>query len=459
MAIKWQVRELVGKQYIFVSHAGNDTNADTYWTNNPLSVSNRSTPYLTKTGAINAMNTLPRFTTDNVVIVVGNGIWQENTPATRSKGDVTWFGSENTIFDYSTASKPSIVLADAFINQITFRELYSDQLVTSNLSSTVRAPSFTNCKFQNITGTAAIFGGNANGLGGSFFFCELNNSRIASESTGRYTSNIIAENCLLDTIFIQGVGSGIYTNFLKFINNTVKSFNGWIATTGEFDFNNIEGVVSVRDTAGTILSSGDQATISGDGYNTNGSAFDTDAVVYNDPSNGDYTQKTTSPLLLAGKQGANVGPKGLGYYFNAQSIWDNKLSSTGFTIVNGKIVQDAVANAEIITDILDFTTDIRLGFLRLGAIFGYDVAGQPTQYVIPLGSTGEGGRKAYTIEFKAWADGDTEPASYKKLNIEQPLFEDDSGNAPGDDNVNLDEMNSIVARYLRLKVSGLDETI
>ena len=375
---QWQIVENNAvNYYCYISKWGNDSTGDGS-ANNPYKTINAGVTYLESyAGALNR------------ILVIGTGLYINESISVSRSGNkpIQFYGEGKVIIDGSGS------------NYIIFGQ---------NAYGTV-SDTLYNLIFQGY-GVKYYF---ANGIGNygshidvsiNMTNCTFSNGIIGSVG-GYYTyysivmnlTNCTFNSCGFWATYVEGYSASyFYANGCNFINcysassapQTLKQIiNSNFITSTNLSFNPSNSVLefNFNNIIGNITYSGNPVNLTwfqnNTSYNVNSIASN---PLFNDSPNGNYTLQSDSPCLRTGKDAANIGVFGRGFYYTAQNLWDNRDTNYCFNIqyLNGLcLVDSGEKTGRLKTKYFDLGAKIKISKTNIIAIMQYLTDGTPAKIV------------------------------------------------------------------------------
>ena len=367
---QWQIVENdIVNYYCYVSKWGNDSTGDGS-ANNPYKTINAGVTYL------NAYNgSLTR------ILVIGTGQYiNESISVSRNAGNpIIFYGEGQVIFDgsqsnYITLTIPGDSLENIKCTGYSTRSILSIQ--GEGMNSYVK-----NCYidggylylcYENYAyGAAKLY----NSI---FLNCYMGNLGWSGNEKILTIVNCYFYNCRITGLYGYGYPytiSDMYNNIFDSCLLTLNTLN----LTGTFDFNNFINTALYMNQESTPR----DLTWLQNNTTTNKNSISANPL-FNDESNENYTLQSSSPCLRTGKKAANIGPFGRGFYYTAQTLWDNRDTNYCFNIqyVNGLcLVNSGEKTGRLKTKYFDLGAKVKISNTNILAVMQYLTDGTPTKIV------------------------------------------------------------------------------
>ncbi|MFA6925063.1 MAG: hypothetical protein WC223_12530 [Bacteroidales bacterium] len=205
-------------------------------------------------------------------------------------------------------------------------------------------------------------------------------------------SNSVIKNFSFDCSFRQGgiicYNSYFFNTTLSYNYYTIAAYNNIIESSVNFRLTsgNLQGTLDFNNIIGSITWEGTQRDLTWLQANTPYNQHSISAnAKFNKSAVNDYTLKSDSPCLFAGKNASHIGPFGIGYYDSPVDLWNNRdLSETfNLSMINNKVILTNSGEKEgrYVETIKDFGRVIKMKAAHLAAEFEYDSNGEPVKLI------------------------------------------------------------------------------
>lgn len=230
-----------------------------------------------------------------------------------------------------------------------------------------------------ITHTNCIFNGNGSqilgydALGGGrgvnrFDFCIINGFDLRGRID---TTRFIGFGMLLNNCVINNCKSGI----ADIGNSTYRVFNSIITNSSNLDFATANSAIEYSNIVGTVKWGGvakDNSGLQSLGINLNGTSINPQ---FNDPTNGVYTVRSTSPMLYRGENGQHIGI-GEAIYVSATELFSLGETIDNLTLQSGKLIRpDDSSDALLETYMMSLGATRSIERISLVAALAYATSG------------------------------------------------------------------------------------
>jgi len=371
---------LTGTSYYVSAFYGDDANAGT-----------KLAPFLTKAKA-----ELTASSGDNIIL--GSGIYVEQVSV--STNSYKYFGEGRVVIQEPGGPTANALYQDAErVENIIFLDWNGTAVIkhAAQAPANVR-PVFINCQFIDSTIEAGIDSSFGYYMGCIFDTIDFDsNGDVDASTQAGGIFNCIFRECTGDLPPLVDYVDGVFNNhFVESDNLMIGIAIG--QPTDKFDFNNIEDGLNGET---------DNAAIQGLGFNLNGSAF-LSVNIFNDfdmlrPTSDyfiqDYTQKTTSPVLLTSKSKGPLCRFNEGVRFDAVFLEGSNIMIDNVTLVGSQLTLDALESEGFIQNDLDLGSIKKLNLINVLQEITFDVGdGRADNIADFLQDTGTDIKATYDIE-------------------------------------------------------------
>lgn len=400
-------------------------------------------------------------------IVIGTGIWQEARGA--STNGYSFYGDGEVVFYGSNTYYFSASYKDTYFFNIIFREYNSRFWLNTGYAVNSYDIKFENC---NIEGNYRIDVNSGASRYLRFNKCVLNITRNwLSGSVSAYESSIIVDRCTILKMDCSYDAFSSLQVFLQITNSIISgklvglSFNNIIFNYNLFYKYSLYYTIYISGTYYLCTSLSDlQVRL------TNANSRELNPKL-NNPEIGDYTLKSDSPCLFAGKNNSNIGAFGLGYSFSSNS---SEFTKEGGAIFSQTLtVDDIIRTSQTINGITRFLFQLASGhasgnvestwidlqqirYLLITRLFANLIfnasSGVATSRADNLETAGE---KAVYYDFELkYCNEESEKAaaSYKNVIWNQAVTIDNAGNGNASGSFTASQAKYISARFLKIKM-------